>query len=290
MASADAGPPLHPSEIIRKPPSVPRGVIVATLAILLAFVATQGRSLWLEWIDLQDDMAVVRRTAVVGYLNIHPNPSYARKPDNWFHDEGEFTLLWSGWKPGDGHRWFRVRRGEVDQTRISTPFGRDVIQAIDYPVIETGGGTIWKKIPSEAPVVGIDLNGTMVVYPLQVLDKVCVVNDVIGERPVLVTYNPSPLGDRTVHIYEPIIEGQRVTMGLSGYFQDHKPLLYDRGTESLWIDDGNGLLKAIAGQRKGAQLRQIVHPVTLAWGNWRSQHPQSRLLVGADRSKLLPTF
>ena len=38
-----------------------------------------------------------------------------------------------------------------------------------------------------------------------------------------------------------MFKGQRLTMGLSGYLRDHKPVLYDRGTESLWVIEGDEL-------------------------------------------------
>jgi hypothetical protein len=293
MAQVD--PPLDlpssptPSSPTKAAPALPRGLVLLALSVLLSFIVIQGRSLWHEWTVLQREMSRVRQTAVVGYHNITPNPSYAQKPPNWFHDEGEYTLLWSGWKHGDGHRWFRVGRGEVDRERISLPLGRDVIQAIDYPMVETDGGVIWDRIPLEATVVGQELSGVDCVYPMQVLDKVEVVNDEIEGRPFLVVYNPMVEKKHSVVIYEPMVAGHRVTMGLSGYFLDRQPMLYDRGTESLWVHEKESL-RAIAGQHKGVRLRRIGQPIPTLWGDWRTRHPRSRLVVGADRSKRFPTF
>src|SRR5215204_994453 len=111
MAHADSAPPITPADLGLKTSTPPRGLALVAMAILLAFVVTQGRTLWKEWGDLRKDMSDVRRTAVIGYPNIHPNPADARKPPDWFHHEGEFTLLWSGWKD-KSHQWFRVGRGE----------------------------------------------------------------------------------------------------------------------------------------------------------------------------------
>jgi hypothetical protein len=115
------------------------------------------------------------------------------------------------------------------------------------------------------------------------LDKVEAVNDVIADQPYLVTYNPfAPKPDR-VNIYVGAIEGERVRMGLSGYFHDRKPMFYDRDTESLWVDQEEGL-QALAGARRGAILRRVARPAPTSWAEWRAQHPHSRLIVGADRS------
>jgi hypothetical protein len=265
-------------------------VIFAALAVLLLFVVAQGRILWKEWGSLQKDITDVRRTAVIGFHNIHPNPSFAQKPADWFHDEGEFTLLWSGWKPAAGHGWFRVKRGDLARGQVSLPMGRDVIQAIDYPLVETGGGPIWTRLPQEAQVAGLELAGTMTVYPLQVLEKVVVVNDLIAEHPFIVTVNPINPKNRDVHVYDALVAGRRVTMGLSGYFFDGKPLLYDRGTESLWVAQNGGVLRAVAGGYKGTELHEIGQSSPVSWGDWQGRHPKSRLVVGGDRSKVAPTF
>ena len=101
--------------------------------------------------------------------------------------------------------------------------GRDVFRAIDAPLTEAKGGPIWGRIPSDAPVVGLDLAGVAAVYPLLVLDRVQVVNDLIAGRPILVTYNPYAPPDSCVKVYEALLDGQRVTMGTSGYYLDGNP-------------------------------------------------------------------
>lgn len=257
------------------------------LVLLVAYILMQCRTLWGEWQALGFEQERVRRTSVVGYQDINPNPSYAERPDNWMHDEGAFTLLWSGWKPGVGHGWFRVPKGQIDHDRISGPRGRDVIQAIDRPVLEVGGGPRWQRIPWDAPVVGMVLEGVPCVYPLLVLQNVEIVNDEIAKRPVLVTYSPQlPDGD-SVAAFDPVVDGQRLTLGDSGYQHDEKPLLYDRKTESLWQVNEQDLT-AIAGRLKGKQMKRIAKPVVFTWSDWQKRYPQSRLLVGADRSGGLP--
>jgi hypothetical protein len=113
------------------------------------------------------------------------------------------------------------------------------------------------------------------------------VNDQVKQQPVLVFCTPFVPDEEAVNAYTPLLDGHRLTMGLSGYFHDGKPILYDRGTESLWLARDGGLT-AIAGPLKGKELPQVAHPARLSWNDWRSQHPQSRLLVGADRTRGIP--
>jgi len=281
IVNASVTPPSAPTKAMAP---LPRGVTLTVLAVLVFYIGTQGRILWKEWATLQGELAEARKSAVIGYYNIHINPSYAQKPRDWHHDEGAQTLLWSGWKQGQGHVWFRFGRGQLDFRRISEPMGRDVVQAIDVPIVEVGDGTIWRRIPEAADVVGHEVGGVANVYPLLLLDKVEVVNDLIAEHPFLVTYNPFAPRPKCVNVYVAELGGERVRMGLSGYFHDSKPLLYDRDTESLWVDLDDGL-QAVAGPRKGTTLRRVALPAPTSWGDWRTRHPHSRLIVGADRSQ-----
>jgi hypothetical protein len=270
-------------------PLLPKSLTFVALAALLGYIAVQSQTLLGEWHALTIEREGIRKTSLVGYANISPNPSYARRPSDWFHHEKETTLLWSGWRHGVGHGWFRVKRGEVEQAHISVPFGRDVVRAIDYPIVEVNGGTIWSRIPDGDTVFGENLAGVVNVYPLNVLNKVEVINDQIGERPFLITFNPWAPGREAVSIYDPVLDGQRLTLGHAGYIHQGRPLLYDRGTESLWVADTDALI-AIGGPLRGSRLPRLAQPSPVTWSQWRSQHPKSRLVVGADRSKAVPTL
>lgn len=271
----------------RRTPLTVKVVTVALLLVLATFIGVQAQSLWQEWRGLRKDLAHARWSTVVGYKNIHLNPSYAAIPKNWYHDDGDATMLWSGWTPGVGHGWFRVGRGDLEYTSISIPIGRDVIQAIDWPLVEVGGGPLWQRIPWDAPVAGALFDGVASVYPMLVLRKVEVVNDQVQNRPVLVLFTPFMADEEAVSLYDPVIDGKRITLGSSGYFRERRPLLYDRGTESLWINSGDKI-DAIAGKLKGKSLPKIGKPTLVSWGTWRDQHPDSRLIVGADRSRGRP--
>ena len=268
---------------------VTRGLVLVAILALLTFIAGASRKLWEEWSVLQGDLARTRSTVAIGYSGITPHFSYAQSPSNWFHDEGSQTLLWGGWKDGVGHTWFHVEQGDINRARISQPIGRDVLRAIDHPLVESGGGTIWDRIPDDAFVAGLRIEGVETAYPLLLLDKVVVVNDVIADRPLLVTYNTLLSPEKRITIYEPVIEGQRVTMGLAGYFLEQSPLMYDRGTESLWVGDGESLT-AVAGQYKGTRLPSVSRPEPVSWSQWRGLHPKGRLIVGADRSRASPSL
>jgi hypothetical protein len=271
----------------------PSGANLVVNALALAgivglgwFVVVQGRSLLNEFRSLREDQARTSRSAIVGYVDIHAEPNHARRPADWFHDEGDATLLWAGWRDGK-HEWFRVARGDLEREQVSYPMGRDVVRAIDYPIIERTGGEHWVKVPDGAMVAGLWRNGVRAAYPLLVLSKVEVVNDHLGAEPVLVVFRPFAPQHESVTAFTPILDGRRITMGLSGYLMDRRPILYDRGTHSLW-HDRDGTLRAIAGPLKGATLSAVAGIEVLAWSDYRSRYPESRLVVGADRKKPRP--
>jgi hypothetical protein len=266
---------------------LPRGVTIAALLVLSLWLVIQGHSLWREWQTLRHELENASRNTVVGYPNIHPRLSFATKPDNWFRAEGGVVLLWAGWDEGVGNHWFRLNHGELDHARISEPLGRDVIPAIDEPWVETSDGQIWRKIPAQAPVVGQTLEGLPCAYPLLVLRKVVAVNDMVNEHPYLVVYNPSQRPEKAVSIFDSQVSGRRLALGTTGYFVSGRPMLYDRSTESLWVEDGEAFA-AISGQQKGSRLALVSRPTPVAWSDWKSQNPRSRLVIGARDAAVKP--
>src|SRR5262249_1619650 len=118
------------------------------------------------------------------------------------------------------------------------------------------------------------------VYPIPVLRKVFVINDVIKEHPYLLVYSPGRPAERAVSIFDSGMKGRRVALATTGYLLKGSPVLYDKPTESLWVEIGE-TFAAISGKCKGSQLPLVSRPVPVAWSDWKSRNPQSRLLIGA---------
>jgi len=258
-------------------------------AIVLAsvYVQAQARNLWHECMMLQGEIQESQRQAVVGYLNIAPTTTYADPPGDWYRDEADQSLLWSGWKEGDGHPWFRFQHGDIDPARLCRPTSEYVSRAVDYPLSESGGGTIWRRMPSETLVVGHTLQGQNCVYPVALLGKVQVINDIVEDHPFLIVVNLFLPHQAEYSVFEAAVDGRRLTMAVTGYFQDRKPLLFDRGTESLWFEE-NDVLRAVAGKLKNKSTARVARLAPVTWSTWLNRNRQGRLLVGADRSRGVP--
>ena len=257
-------------------------VLVATVCLATIIGVFLGLNrLWKEWTSLEREREALRDSAYVGYVNIQPRVAGASPPEEWFLEKGDSILLWSGWRPGTGHAWFHLKKGEIERSRLSGIYGKEVIPAIDRPLIEVGNGSRWRRLKSDTKVVGVQLNGMDTVYPLLLLEKVVIVNDLVWDRPFLVTFSPSAPPENAVEMFNPFVDGKRTTLGTSGYLLNGEPLLYDRGTESLWIRDADGL-KAVSGALKGTILKRIARPEIVDWDVWLASHPKSRLIVGAE--------
>ena len=264
-----------------------RAVMVPSVIVLFLFVVAQAGQLWEEWKELQDELFTTEQHGVIGFMNIAPVAGFAQGPKEWYRVEGDQSYLWFGWERNTGHRWFRFASGEIDPSRLRHPESHFISQAIDFPVAETKGGKIFGRMPSEAPVVGTKIENRHCVYPVAVLGKVIVVNDIVSEHPYLVVLNPFAKQVVAFSVYDSMLDGRRITLAPTGYFQDGKPVLFDRGTESLWIEMHDGLT-AMAGKLYRKRLMRVAIPAPVTWGTWISRNPDSRLLVGADRSLGIP--
>jgi hypothetical protein len=290
LDSNESGPSAEesvPSPATRAKRIVPMGFTLAAIVVVSVYLQAQARNLWREWVMLQGEVEESERNTFIGYLNIAPDTNYGKPPAVWLRDDGEETLLWSGWRQGVGHQWFHFQRGEIDRARISQPGGAKIARPIDYPLVECRGGRIWQRLPSQAIVVGHTLEGQRCVYPLVILQKVQVINDIVGGQPFLIVANQLAPEQRAFSVFKSDLDGRRLTMAATGYFQDAKPLLFDRGTESLWLEEQT-VLRAVAGKLKDSRLARIGSLVPVTWGSWLSQNGQGRLLVGADRSRGIP--
>ena len=150
---------------------------------------------------------------------------------------------------------------------------RDGIPSIDDPTF-TGADGANRWLDDDARVLGIELDGVTRAYPVPILDWHEIVNDRIGDRPLLVTW--CPLCGSGV-AYDPRLpEAPRgLEFGVSGLLYNSDVLLYDRSTDSLWSQLRH---EAVAGPLRGTRLETVLLEHT-SWKRWRSLHPETRVLA-----------
>jgi hypothetical protein len=160
----------------------------------------------------------------------------------------------------------RVPREEI---RAGGP-PRDGIESVDQPEFALVEEARW--VVKGNPVLGVVVEGDAHVYPVHLIEPHQIVNDEMGGVPVVVSYDPLTAAPRA---YRRRIEERTLSFGVSGLIYNSNFLLYDRETESLWVQFTG---EAVTGPMAGKRLERIPIRQELL-GAWLARHPLSRVLV-----------
>ncbi len=122
------------------------------------------------------------------------------------------------------------------------------------------------------PVFGVSINGDHRAYPLRILDWHEMANDVVGGKPVALSY--CTLCGAGI-LFDTATAGGARVFGSSGLLYRSNKLMFDRETKSLW-NQMTG--EAVAGKLAGSDVRLQVLPVVLtSWGEWKRRHPDTKV-------------
>lgn len=147
---------------------------------------------------------------------------------------------------------------------------KDGIPAIHNPrfVSNREAGT-WLH-PKE-PVLMVEHGEEARAYPLQILIFHELVNDKIGDVPILASYCPLCNSALT---FDRRIDGKTLTFGVSGMLRNSDMIMYDRQTDSLWQQfTGEGLVGAMTGKRLDIVSSQVV-----AFEQFTKSFPKGQIL------------
>ena len=122
-------------------------------------------------------------------------------------------------------------------------------------------------------VLGLNINGDIRAYPLQILVWHEIVNDVVGGEPVAITYCPlcftNQVFNRTLN------DGSIVEFGTSGKLYNSNLVMYDRKSNSLW---SQALGEGIVGDYSGVKLERIPFDIAF-WKEWKKLYHESKVLT-----------
>lgn len=130
----------------------------------------------------------------------------------------------------------------IDEIMTGGP-PRDGIPSIDDPTfVSISAASEW--LDSREPVIALNHEGEARAYPIQILMYHEIVNDVIGDTPVSITFcplcNASIVFDRTVAHED---ETNVLDFGTTGRLRNSDLVMYDRQTESWWQQfTGQGII------------------------------------------------
>jgi hypothetical protein len=154
---------------------------------------------------------------------------------------------------------------------------RDCIPPIDAPAFTSvAEADAW--LDARAPVAVVVVGEEARAYPLQILARHEIVNDQIGGRALAVTY--CPLWNTAV-VFDRVVDGEVLDFGVSGFLRHRNLVMWDRTSESLWLQaTGEGLV----GKGAGTSLSMLPVPV-MSWTDFKELAPLGVVLsreTGAD--------
>ncbi len=158
---------------------------------------------------------------------------------------------------------------DLSELRAGGP-PKDGIPAIDHPrFVPPRPASAWLS-PKE-PVMVVEHVGEARAYPLQILIWHELVNDQIGDLPILVSY--CPLCNSAI-VFDRRLDGKVYDFGVSGMLRQSDMVMYDRQTDSLWQQIGG---EAIVGTLTGNKLK-LVRSQTVSFETFSRVFPEGKVL------------
>jgi hypothetical protein len=153
----------------------------------------------------------------------------------------------------------------------------DGIPPIDDPIFDSvEEASEW--LGERWPVMVFEWNGDARAYPLLIMVWHEIVNDIVGDLPVTITF--CPLCNATIVFDRTLPDGRVLDFGTSGNLRHSDLIMYDRQTESWWQQFTG---EAIVGELTGTQLRFLPSQI-IAWVDFKEIYPEGRVLAGASGS------
>lgn len=147
---------------------------------------------------------------------------------------------------------------------------KDGIPPIDAPqFIPVNEADEW--LEDREPVVFVQVGDDARAYPIQILMWHEIVNDTVGDEPLIVSFCPLC---NTAIAFKRTFNEQVLDFGTTGRLRYSNLIMYDRQTETWW-QQATG--DAIAGEHTGAQLE--FYPASMiSWADFKELHPDGKVL------------
>lgn len=154
---------------------------------------------------------------------------------------------------------------------ISGGVPRDGIPPIDRPLFDPALAV--RDLTDRSPVIALEIDGDARAYPLEVMTRHEIVNDVVGDIPVAVTY--CPLCNSGI-VFDRRVAGRALRFGVSGNLRFSDLVMWDDATESWWQQLTG---EAIVGEYVGHKLEFIASQL-ISFGLFRERYPGGAVLRG----------
>ena len=146
---------------------------------------------------------------------------------------------------------------------------RDAIKPIYEPVYDPVEGGDW--LGDRDLVIGYATDSGAYAYPLKIMNFHEIVNDLIDDVPVLVSY--CPLCASGV-VYDRRLGDEVLLFGNTSALHESDMVMYDHQTGSYWFQVVG---EAIVGSLTGMRLT-LLPSMTITWGEWKRLHSDTLVL------------
>lgn len=180
--------------------------------------------------------------------------------------DGPRPQITMGWPETD----FCQRNIELREVR-SGGVGRDGIPPIDEPVF-TDVADASETLQPQSPVIALEIDGDARAYPLEILTWHEIVNDVVGDQPVAVTY--CPLCNSAI-VFDRVVDGETLRFGVSGLLRNSDLVMWDSRTSSWWQQiTGEGLVGFYTDT-----VLDVLPSLVVGFADFAAQYPDGQVLT-----------
>lgn len=209
----------------------------------------------------------MRRVLMAVFWALCLSGAVAAGPEFWRHE----------WPRTDFSRTTVENWGDI----LSGGPAKDGIPALSAPGFVAAARE--RRIGGREPVIALELAGARArAYPLRYLTWHEIVNDVVGTRPVAVTF--CPLCNSAV-VFDRRVQGRVLDFGVSGKLRHSDMIMYDRQTESWW-QQAVGV--GIVGEMTGVDLAVLPAWVE-SWDAFRARNPDGLVMDEPDWTRAYGT-
>lgn len=162
---------------------------------------------------------------------------------------------------------------DFDEIRSGGP-PPDGIPPIDSPQFESIDDA-YEWLQDQSPVIALEVEGEARAYPLAILTRHEIANDVINDVPVAVTF--CPLCNASI-VFDRRVDGETLRLGVSGLLRNSDMVMWDDVTQTWWQQfTGTG----IVGEHTDTQLT-ILPSQVVGFGAFVEQYPDGTVLTRAS--------
>lgn len=205
--------------------------------------------------------------------------AYEAASDSRVIRKNDKRFLYGGEKESDH---FDITEFRLNPLQLNYGIGREAFPALIKPEFQSAEDAN-KWLNEEAPVLAVKIGDEVKVYPVDLLTRHEVVNDVVGGRPIFAAY--CILADLGA-VYDRLIDDHTHTFALSGYtYRDPEVwygrnafVMWDRETESLWWPP---IGRAVSGPMIDTPMKVLDEDLwaQTTWGEVRGQYPNAMVLA-----------